>query len=86
MTLTILLSATHAHEIGIWALQIDEWIVMKLMSSKRNAGYTQRENRCGGLYYNRFLTTSSHWHKSPNRLACLFMYRYRYVEDHLHYQ
>jgi hypothetical protein len=37
-TLTILLSASHVHEIGILALQIDESIVMKLMmSSKRNA-------------------------------------------------
>jgi hypothetical protein len=56
-----LLSARHVHEIGILALQVDESIVMKLMmSSKRNTGgYTERENRCGGLYYNRFPTTSS---------------------------
>jgi hypothetical protein len=37
-TLTISLSASHVHEIGILALHLDESIVMKLMmSSKRNA-------------------------------------------------
>jgi glycopeptide antibiotics resistance protein len=34
-TLTILLSASHVHEIGILALQVDEWIVMKLMMSSK---------------------------------------------------
>jgi hypothetical protein len=37
-TLTILLSASHVHEIGILALQVDEWIVMKLMMSSKECG------------------------------------------------
>jgi hypothetical protein len=37
-TLTILLSASHVHEIGILALQIDESIVMKLMMSSKECG------------------------------------------------
>jgi hypothetical protein len=42
--LTILLSARHEHEIGIWAVQIDESIVMKVMSSKKGVrGYTEKE-------------------------------------------
>jgi hypothetical protein len=88
MILSILLSARRVHESGILALQIDESVVMKLMMSSSKKGmrglYIERENRCSGLYYNRFPTTSSLWHKWSNRLACLFMYRYRYVEDHLH--
>jgi hypothetical protein len=35
MSLTILLSARHVHEIGILALQVDESIVMKLMMSSK---------------------------------------------------
>ena len=43
--LTILLSARHVHEIGIWAVQIDESIVMKVMSSSKKGmrGYTEKE-------------------------------------------
>jgi hypothetical protein len=62
-TLTVLLSARHVHEIGILARQLDESIVMKLTmtsSKKGMRGYTERENRCGGLYY-RFPTTLL-WH------------------------
>jgi hypothetical protein len=37
-TLTILLSASHVHEIGILARQLDESIVMKLMMSSSKKG------------------------------------------------
>jgi hypothetical protein len=37
-TLTILLSASHMHEIGLRALQVDESIVMKLMMSSSKKG------------------------------------------------
>jgi hypothetical protein len=68
---TILLSASHVHEIGIWARQLDESIVMKLMMSSKKGmrGVIQRENRCGGLYYNRFPTTSSLWHSNGSGKA-----------------
>jgi hypothetical protein len=44
MTLTVLLSARDVHEIGILALQIDELVVMKLMSGSKKGmrDYTER--------------------------------------------
>jgi hypothetical protein len=49
-TLTILLSASHVHEIATRALQVDESIVMKLMMSSKKGmrGVIHRERIGGG--------------------------------------
>jgi hypothetical protein len=67
MTLTILLSARHAHEIGIWALQIDESIVMKLMMSRKRKAGLYRE-RIGGAAHSIGFTTSL-WHSNGSGKA-----------------
>jgi hypothetical protein len=73
MTLTILLSARHVHEIGILALQVDESIVMKLMmsSSKRNARLYRERIGVAAPHY-RFSTTSL-WYSNGSGKASTWM-------------